>query len=958
MSSKTDLLQIQKGEAAAFRKLQQDARLCIEELREEIAGVADLDVKQRLMSKVANLEDCFDNDDWLTMKDPELALKVAVLGSAHAGQTDLLARFLGGMHRLTGDKTSIGNIGKRMRMMVPWNGKERALLLHTAVGDPGPSVLAWADAILLVFNSAEETSMEAVARVNAKVLRYRKRSDVPYKAVSIQGLPGADATKMPMPLADCKTRLEACSTEMEFIEVNPTTGSGVDKLFDDLIHQIVEVSSPRKEVPKLAHSGSRPSRGGDKVDDRLPAIKQAQFRKHHIHGGSAERWVVLVQDSLIYYHSQADYEAGKPGKSITLLNVSVKTPMAVSSSPTKKKGGEPYFALLTQDFKTGKLMQWKFETQTLAEAKAWQTNIQEEIQAGINRLDSRGIKNTGREVGETKKFSSLTPEQRKQILAVAGNEFCADCRDPKTEWVSLNLTVLVCNECCGIHRNMGVHISRMRSLELDDWKASQLAIAASYGNAAANKVFEANIPEGRQKPGPSTPRADKEKWIRDKYEHMRFISPHVGKPAHQKMYEAITQSGSAEDKMDALVHCATDKGEINRGEKNDVGRTALHAAAAIGDATLVQLLIWAGADANVLDAEQRTPFYLAKQANSEGHVDCAELLGAQESRRSQGFTTPTKASADTMASPSSEEPGDWVDHAQRSRTATLWDPKQKPKATMGAAARPTFTAVVEDGAGGEDPFPAAAVEAAPLNPFDPATAGADASATAEDTKKEMVSAPVPAEQDREADGFVVIDGATAGASTTDEDDQVSTAAAAQDAAAQEDAAIQQVATQQAAAQQAAAQQAAAQQAAAQQATAQQAAAQQAAAHESAAQREQERAKAAQQAQELEAAVAVAAVQEASSAAVTAAPPPRAYALTLEVEVKTALKRLLRTDKVKLWEPPYTGANNEDTITDEVRKTFDERIDAAPALIAGMLSKIRESAVSRKLKKDKAAAAGQ
>ena len=190
----------------------------------------------------------------------------AVLGSAHAGQTDLLARFLGGMHRLTGDKTSVGNIGKRMQTMVPWNGKERALLLHTAVGDPGPSVLAWADAILVVFNSAEETSMEgdvidpalslpvtlprwgslrciwpsvrvtlaagltdalpccsaaAVARVNAKVLRYRKRSDVPYKAVSIQGLPGADATKMPMPLADCKTRLETCSAEMEFIEVNP-----------------------------------------------------------------------------------------------------------------------------------------------------------------------------------------------------------------------------------------------------------------------------------------------------------------------------------------------------------------------------------------------------------------------------------------------------------------------------------------------------------------------------------------------------------------------------------------------------------------------------------------------------------------------------------------------------------------------------------------------------------------
>ena len=395
------------------------------------------------------------------------------------------------------------------------------------------------------------------------------------------------------------------------------------------------------------------------------------------------------------------------------------------------------------------------------QAKAWETIIQEEIQAGINRLDSRGIKNNATSVGETKKFSSLTTEQRGKILAVAGNEFCADCRDPKPEWVSLNLTVLVCNECCGIHRNMGVHISRMRSLELDDWKASQLAIAASYGNAAANQVFEANIPQGRQKPGPSTPRPDKEKWIRDKYEHVRFISPHSGNPAHQKLYEAITQDGSAEDKMDALVHCAADKGEINRSEKNDVGRTALHAAAITGDAALVQLLIWAGADANVLDAEERTPLYLAKQANSDGHVDCAELLGAQESRSSQAFTTPVgtpaKANTDTMASPSSEEPGDWAEPEQRSRTATLWDPKQRPKTATRADAPPT---VIENGADEGNPAAeaAVAVDAAPveppLNPLDAAAAGADAGAPAQVTQEESMPAPAPV--DVEAHGFIVV----------------------------------------------------------------------------------------------------------------------------------------------------------------------------------------------------------
>ena len=37
------------------------------------------------------------------------------------------------------------------------------------------------------------------------------------------------------------------------------------------------------------------------------------------------------------------------------------------------------------------------------------------------------------------------------------------------DWASVNFGVLVCIECSGIHRNLGTHLSRIRSLELDDW---------------------------------------------------------------------------------------------------------------------------------------------------------------------------------------------------------------------------------------------------------------------------------------------------------------------------------------------------------------------------------------------------------------------------------------------------------------------------------------------------------
>lgn len=45
--------------------------------------------------------------------------------------------------------------------------------------------------------------------------------------------------------------------------------------------------------------------------------------------------------------------------------------------------------------------------------------------------------------------------------------FFSFCTDP--EWASINLGVLMCIECSGIHRNLGSHISKVRSLDLDEW---------------------------------------------------------------------------------------------------------------------------------------------------------------------------------------------------------------------------------------------------------------------------------------------------------------------------------------------------------------------------------------------------------------------------------------------------------------------------------------------------------
>ncbi|XP_022737861.1 ADP-ribosylation factor GTPase-activating protein AGD3-like [Durio zibethinus] len=78
------------------------------------------------------------------------------------------------------------------------------------------------------------------------------------------------------------------------------------------------------------------------------------------------------------------------------------------------------------------------------------------------------------------------------LQRVCGNDKCADCGAPEPDWASLNLGVLVCIECSGVHRNLGVHISKIRSLTLDVkvWEPSVISLFQSLGNTFANSVWE------------------------------------------------------------------------------------------------------------------------------------------------------------------------------------------------------------------------------------------------------------------------------------------------------------------------------------------------------------------------------------------------------------------------------------------------------------------------------------
>ena len=106
------------------------------------------------------------------------------------------------------------------------------------------------------------------------------------------------------------------------------------------------------------------------------------------------------------------------------------------------------------------------------------------------------------EPGTSAVSSSATGiDARTELASVAGDDRCADCGEPDPDWASLNLCVVICQRCAGIHRHLGAHVSKVRSLALDRdaWTPPVLELFKSVGNDAANAVYESARRRGSKK---------------------------------------------------------------------------------------------------------------------------------------------------------------------------------------------------------------------------------------------------------------------------------------------------------------------------------------------------------------------------------------------------------------------------------------------------------------------------
>ncbi|KFY15328.1 hypothetical protein V492_02081 [Pseudogymnoascus sp. VKM F-4246] len=124
-----------------------------------------------------------------------------------------------------------------------------------------------------------------------------------------------------------------------------------------------------------------------------------------------------------------------------------------------------------------------------------------------------------RQVDPAAERTARNAQTIKSLLKLEGNKSCADCkRNKHPRWASWNLGIFVCIRCSGIHRGMGTHISRVKSVDLDSWTDEQLQSVLVWGNSRANKYWEAKLA-----PGHVPSEAKMENFIRTKYDSKRWV---------------------------------------------------------------------------------------------------------------------------------------------------------------------------------------------------------------------------------------------------------------------------------------------------------------------------------------------------------------------------------------------------------------------------------------------------
>ncbi|CAL8248513.1 unnamed protein product [Merluccius merluccius] len=215
---------------------------------------------------------------------------------------------------------------------------------------------------------------------------------------------------------------------------------------------------------------------------------------------------------------------------------------------------------------------------------------------------------------------------------VRNTDVCADCSVPDPRWASVNRGVLICDECCSVHRSLGRHSSQVRHLIHTPWPPNQLQMVQTLYSNGANSIWEhslldpASVLSGRRKAGPQDRlHPNKTEFIKAKYQMLAFVhrmpcredDSFTAKDLSKQLHSSV-RTGNLETCLRLLSLGA--QANFFHPEK---GNTPLHVAAKAGQVSQAELLTVYGADPGAPDTTGKTPVDYAREA---GHQELSERL--------------------------------------------------------------------------------------------------------------------------------------------------------------------------------------------------------------------------------------------------------------------------------------------------------------------------------------------